>query len=205
MNSVVTAVKQCMKQRAPRLFGMLKVCKGGINRILKGCIRRVAKIKERLFFKEQLPFLVVITGTACSLKCRDCANFIPYAPLDTRHYPLGDLKANIAKVLSAVDEITSLQVQGGEPFLYKELDALLDYLIAQKKIKSIVIATNGTIIPSWSILPYLQNKKVEVRISDYGNIVKDNLPQLVQFLKDKHVSHRVYEFAYSNSKWMNAR
>lgn len=174
-----------------------------IINLLKKCKHRLGRVKRAIFKKHKLPYLVVITGTACSLKCRDCGNFVPYAPPNTKRYPLKDIKTGIAKILKAVDELTLLQIQGGEPFLYSELDALLAYVVAQKKIRRIEVATNGVTTPNDNTLPYLQHPKVTVRVSDYRTVTKGKTDTLVQHLIKHNIKHWVYEFAYNTTKWFD--
>ena len=59
---------------------------------------------------------------------------------------------------------------GGEPFLYPHLNQLFDYLISNKKIGTIGIITNATIIPGEDTLLKMKDPKIKVLISDYGKI-----------------------------------
>ena len=110
----------------------------------------------------------------CSLKCRDCSNLMPYYknPKDC------DISQVILDTKTILDtwKVGEFRIIGGEPFMNKEWELLLAYLIKDPKVKRIVIYTNGTIVPSTHLLI---NPKVFVQVTDYGklskklNIIKD--------------------------------
>lgn len=144
-------------------------------------------------------FMVVIVGHACSLKCKDCGNLDPYAPADTMVYSMPDIISNLDVVLSHL-EIAQVQVQGGEPFLHKDLPDLIKYVTETRK-KRLLIATNGTIMPKFDF-SLLKNERITVRISDYP-VVKNIGLQLMKELEKAGVQSRVYEFNTKKGRWYN--
>lgn len=52
-----------------------------------------------------IPALVVIVGQACSLKCKHCANFSPYAPNGTKRYTLEQIMSNLRLIFQSVCHI----------------------------------------------------------------------------------------------------
>lgn len=61
-------------------------------------------------------FLVLVVGQACSLKCKNCANFAPYAPKEMLHYSFADIQRSLTVIWNALGGIQKVQIQGGEPF-----------------------------------------------------------------------------------------
>ena len=72
--------------------------------------------------------LVISVGQACNYKCRDCGNFAPYAPAKFRRYSFEDLKNWITLLAQCTDGIHTVQIQGGEPFLYSDLGKVITLL-----------------------------------------------------------------------------
>lgn len=146
-------------------------------------------------------FMVISVGQACSLKCRDCANFSPYAQKENRRYELESIKRDIEKTFLNFSKIDVVHIQGGEPFLYSQLVEVLEFLEQYNDIyNKIQIGTNGTIIPNEDVLAYLKlhNEKIEVRISKYTNI---NIEKLILSLEKENIKYRMYDFVSRDGKW----
>ena len=90
--------------------------------------------------------LDVVLTEKCSLKCVDCSNLMQYYknPQNADHK---SLKNNIKKFLDNINYVDELRLIGGEPFMYKGIYEILDLILKYKNFKSVVIYTNGTIIP----------------------------------------------------------
>lgn len=146
--------------------------------------------------KFDLMRLVVVLGSRCSLRCRDCNNLIPYfkKPTDLR---IKTIAKSVRHILDVVDEINRFELIGGEPFLVKELKDILIFSIAQKKIKKIEITTNGTIFPDFKLLKILRNDKINVEISDYRD--KVNSSALVDFLQKNDIKYKILKIDYWNA------
>lgn len=155
-----------------------------INRFIKG--------------KITIHFMVVSVGQACSLKCKNCANLTPYCGSENKRYNVEDIIRHIGKI-SNVANITSLQIQGGEPFIYSDLSKLIE---AVPDATDIRIATNGTIIPDKEVLEILKKRNVEVRISDYKiEKYKETVKKLQEELKKWDVKFFMYEFTNQTGDW----
>lgn len=116
-----------------------------------------------------LSYCVLCITSRCSLKCRDCAAFIPKYK-EKKDYSSAYVKENFGKILAAVDGIMELELMGGEPFLCAEFDEILTWCIGQKKIRAIKIVTNGTILPKAETWELLKHPKVKLVIDDYGSV-----------------------------------
>ena len=147
--------------------------------------------------------MVVSVGQACNFKCRDCGNFAPFSPKEFRRYQVDDIKENIKNILETVTYIHNIQIQGGEPFLYSDLNDLIEYLGDYKKrgkIHNITIATNGSIFPSQEMLSLIKMYDVEIRISDY-NIAHESAERLRKECERNNIKNFYYRFANGQAGW----
>jgi organic radical activating enzyme len=142
-----------------------------------------------------MPFISINVTNRCTLKCKHCADLIPLInkPKDVDYV---DLIQDIDKIFNSVDYIHRILLAGGELFLHPEIDKIIDKCINSKKIKCVQITTNGTIIPNDKILKMLSNKKVFVRVSNYGEVAK-NRNKLLGLLK----YHNINYDDCRNQKW----
>jgi organic radical activating enzyme len=146
----------------------------------------------------EIPFLVVIVGQACTLRCKDCGNFTAIAPKNALVYSVDQILEDLRTILQHAT-IRDLQIQGGEPFLYPNLNELLRFCVEHENITNVTIATNGTLLPKAEI-ELLQNKKIFVRISNYKPF-KDKGEKLSAFLNENAVRNGVYNFVGRNAMW----
>ena len=91
----------------------------------------------------------LIILTRCNLKCKLCCEYVP------QNKPFCDMKVEEAdKILKAffdvVDHLTTLHLTGGgEPFLHKDLSALIETAMKySEKFDRLMLFTNCTIIPN---------------------------------------------------------
>ena len=172
----------------------------------KKTIQRGAEAHGKVEMTEEglvVPAITVIVGQACSLKCKHCANFSPFAPEPTKHYPLEQILDDLKTLFRAVHSIPKIQVQGGEPFLYKELPELLDFIRASGKATTITVATNGTIVPNETVLGSLKKNDVRVRISSYPATPKEKVELLKEKLQELDIQIWLYEFISDDSMWFD--
>lgn len=148
-----------------------------------------------------IPALTVIVGQACSLRCKHCANFSPYAPKRAKHYPLEQICEDLRLIFMSVYRIKKIQVQGGEPLLYQELPELLDFIRSSGKVDTLTIATNGTILPEAYVLDALRRNHVRVRISEYPVVSNETVRQLKEQLNAYDIEIWAYQFASNDSMW----
>ncbi|MDR2396185.1 MAG: radical SAM protein [Endomicrobium sp.] len=105
-----------------------------------------------------LDYLVLVTGQQCTLMCKDCGNFSPFLRHLFPFYTYKSLRKDLEILKQIVSKIKLLQIQGGEFFIHPEALDIIRYVQGQSIVEEIVIATNGTIIPSDKILTQLQHK-----------------------------------------------
>ncbi len=111
----------------------------------------------------------LVMTTKCSLRCKDCANLMQYYE---KPYNVSKeiIKEEINNLIRYFDEIDTVVLVGGEPFLYADIDSIIEVVAGMEKVNRVHIFTNGTIIPREEWISALQNKKVKLIISDYGEI-----------------------------------
>lgn len=131
----------------------------------------------------------LVLTTKCTLKCRDCANLMQHysAPYDIE---VKDLLKSADLFLNKIDKISDFRLLGGEPFIYKDLNILLDELIRSPKIEKITFFTNGTIIPNDKLTGLLKNKKVRIWISNY-NLPHQKIQALSEFCRANSINYYV--------------
>ena len=114
----------------------------------------------------------LVLTTKCSLRCKECANLMQYyeKPYDVDKNSV--FKA-VEEFIKYVDEIEKITLIGGEPFLARDLEEIILFLKKIPKVRKIQIFTNGTIVPSKALLKTLAEQKVEIIVSDYGNVSRN--------------------------------
>lgn len=134
--------------------------------------------KERLFFTEDtinnpqklcLYSLDAMVTERCSLKCKDCSNLMQYYQ-HAQDMDVNEIKKTIDQLLGKVDHILELRILGGEPFMNTDFVRLIDCYKEEEKITQISVFSNATIMPDHTILEHLKNKKVIMRLSNYGEL-----------------------------------
>lgn len=128
----------------------------------------------------------IIITERCSLKCRDCSNLMQYyqKPVDCE---TGEVLKSIDLLCSYADEINEFRVIGGEPFMNKEFNVIIDKLVGQPRVRKIVIYTNGTISPKPEKLECLKHDKILLIITDYGALAR-RLAAFTELLRQNKIS-----------------
>jgi organic radical activating enzyme len=137
----------------------------------------------------------VIITERCSLRCRDCSNLMQYykKPMDI---PAAEVNAWIDAFCLLVDEINEFRVIGGEPFINKEFPLIVSRLVAEPKVKRVVIYTNGTLIPNDAQFESLMHAKVILMVTDYGVLARK-----LQGLEEKLRQHKVSYYVRKAQGW----
>lgn len=99
---------------------------------------RLEDTKENKIFIKQIE--IDITNK-CNLNCASCTHFSPLVN-EVVEYDLITFENDMGR-LSSLFAISNIKLLGGEPFLYSELDRLVDILIKYFPKTKISIFTNG--------------------------------------------------------------
>lgn len=137
-----------------------------------------------------MPQIDLVLTTKCSLKCKNCANLMQYYknPYDVDK---NVIKRSVKELLKGIDYLRSVLVLGGEPFVYKDLNNILEFLCRESKIGKVFVVTNGTICPTdESLIHTLQHPKICIRISDYGEL-SVHKRQLISLCQKRNIQYRL--------------
>ncbi len=153
----------------------------------------VAAVRIVFFHPINLTQLGLIVTTHCSLNCLHCCDWIPYIK-ERKHFPLSDLLADIDSAAAVVDKIYNFDIFGGEPLLRKDISEIANHASAKPNINHVRIITNGTLLPSESVLSALKKDKLVFRISDYGEY-SNKIHELKKLLDKHNIPYQVYELS----------
>lgn len=144
--------------------------------------------------KNALREVHMAVNTNCTFKCKNCNMFMPYYK-DTIWYSLKEVEKDLSLFFARIDYVYVFSFLGGEPFLNRELDTMIEFLFQNysMKIGRIEVITNGSLIPEPKILSVLKNCNVTVRISDYTKQIPyaDRMNQLCNVLQEQGIRYSV--------------
>ena len=116
------------------------------------------------------PFVTSVITQKCSLRCRDCAQLIPYYQKPV-HFTPEVITRDIRRYASAFDVVPEISLHGGEPFLHPDLPEICRQVSEVSNVVFISFVTNGTILPSEETLKALADCGADVHISGgYGDL-----------------------------------
>jgi len=121
--------------------------------------------------------VILIVTTRCTLNCDKCMACIPDLKAH-EDVPLCDLLEDLRSLFSCVDYIYSLIISGGEVFLHPQLDEIIRACSDVRKVGSITLDTNGTVIPGREVLLSLREAKTLVQISRYPSALQPEVERL---------------------------
>lgn len=139
----------------------------------------------------------VVVTERCSLRCRDCSNLMQFyeRPQD---YGTEEVVANVKRLLDIVDGIYELRFIGGEPFMNRALDRIMEPFIEDSRVERLLIYTNATILPRKEQWRVFQNHKVIFMITNYGADKSRNYEALLQELKERGATYHVLRMDHWN-------
>lgn len=172
-----------------------KLCKLGLNddefchykRWMRVCFRRIYE-QSGVLLQDYVEFYIT---DRCSLKCKACSLLLPHIA-DKNDRPLHDIARDLSAYFSVVDYVSVLRILGGEPFLFGELDQLLQLLgqLYRQHIGKLFVVTNGTVLPTEEQAKLLSTYNIEVLISDYpvkpAKMLRNKLLDYLQKQKVKY-------------------
>ena len=137
--------------------------------------------------KLSIQSLDLVLTEKCSLKCKDCSNLMQFyaKPVDEDY---NQLVKSLDKFMETVDYVYEIRLIGGEPFMYKKIDEVLNKILTYKNCGNIIVYTNGTIVPNEQKLKTFKNDKIYFKISNYGSISR-NVEKLEKTLKEKNIHY----------------
>ncbi len=161
------------------------------------------EIKKDLYEKITIPYMDFSITTKCSLKCRDCTQWLPYIK-EKNIYSIDDIYRWLNDMFSLIDYCIFLTILGGEPFLHPDFKEILERFISLKKEKKIGylrIVTNGTILISDDIIETCSNNEVFLVISDYSIVFDKNKIKKRNKLIERLDLHGCKYFFAKDAEW----
>ena len=150
----------------------------------------------------EIPFLVLVTGQKCSLRCKNCCNFSPYHSPSISLYNIEYIISDLKKIIHKVKCIKKLAIQGGECFLHPQLLNLIKFVNSEEKINCCVIHTNAVCKINPRIIDIISsNTKFVIRISPYGDVNKKYVNKLESILKNNNINYYYHNFASYAGEW----
>ena len=127
----------------------------GIQKFVRNILIKYESLKFHLFKSVSIPQVEIVITTRCSLRCKECANFIPLIK-NKVDFSYEQLTSDLNSLLKKVTSIQSVLLLGGEPLLHKNLAKIFQYCCEQRKIKQVYIVSNGTIVPSSELVDVMR-------------------------------------------------
>lgn len=141
----------------------------------------------------------VITSR-CTLNCKNCNMFVCYAK-EKKDITLDRLKKNFDIFFDSVDYVYEYTLLGGEPFLHKDIVAIITYLgeVYGNRIGQINLISNGTVIPTDDMMKMMRKYSVTVHISDYTNTIDyaDVLNRVIECMRENSIEY----YVIPNNEW----
>ncbi|MBP2662126.1 MAG: radical protein [Firmicutes bacterium] len=142
----------------------------------------------------------------CNLRCNKCSAYIPelYALPSIPMYTLEQMKNSFKVYFEMVESVRMISLSGGEPFLFSELDKLVDFLLTyEDRFKKLEIFTNGTLPVSDNLLnSSVKNEKISFLIDNYGPAVSKKVDAVEEALKNAGISFKTRKY-YGSDVHMN--
>jgi hypothetical protein len=129
----------------------------------------------------------------CSLKCQDCANLMQYysSPQNINN---DVLYKSIDKFCDLVDEIQEFRMIGGEIFMNKNHNDIIQKISSKKNINYIMVYSNGTFnIPEEQLWTYTDSRIV-FSLTDYGKNLSKNIHKFIRTLEKLKIKYYVARF-----------
>lgn len=141
----------------------------------------------------------------CSLKCKKCAHACYAVNSKSQDMSLELAKESADYFFHHVDIIREFVLIGGEPFLYKNLGEIIEYIGEnyREKIGIFSITTNGTIVPNQSVLDFCRKYEVTIHISNYSAAVRDIVKKYEQLEEKLKKSQVRYTLGEAEMQWMD--
>lgn len=145
----------------------------------------------------------IVPSTICNLNCFGCLNFNPYINNHTVH-TIDSLMESCDSFFNSIDLVGRFQITGGEPFLYKDLMELIEYINNnyREKIIYFEIVTNGKNIPSNELCALFNKSNMLVYLDDYRESVPELSDNFLK-IKEKFEEYGVLYIENYTSQWFD--
>lgn len=135
-----------------------------------------------------LSFVDLPITSRCTLKCKHCMQYLPLRGAGS-DVSAEEIIAWWDRLVYLYPQIMEVSIMGGEPFLHLKIDEIIEHIANSSDI-SIVVTTNGMVMPTDSVIEKLKKNNVFVSISDYSNTlptVKEKIDNFQAKLKQRGI------------------
>lgn len=178
-----------------RYYNRIRIFGFDRERRIRRTFREKVKIVLDTASETVIPFMDIDITTFCNLRCKRCAKCIPYFR-ERKHFTAEEIRENLELLTRYIDTVYVANIIGGEPFLNPELPEIIRICSENKKIRTLELTTNATIVPGERVLRALKDGGITVHISNYPNLdqrYEENREKLIGKLKEYGIPYE-YQF-----------
>jgi organic radical activating enzyme len=153
-----------------------------------------------------VPQIEFVLTTRCTLRCQNCSVFMPaFNKAGHLDCTLEQFKKDFDTFIGLVDRVQEILLLGGEPLIYKDLPAVVDYVSANPKVRCVKVISNGTIVPTQNLLDALarHTKKTVFYISNYSANAEIAPLLKIDIIIDALKKNGVEYLMVRDLKWLN--
>jgi organic radical activating enzyme len=127
--------------------------------------------REELLFSRNL---TLFASTFCSLNCTHCNVYMNSYPKSYRkNVSTQRILSDISILMRAVDGFGHVLIQGGEPFLHKNISKIIENLLGYHNYGPLSIVTNGAVKIKTDALLAMQSPRVRLNFSNYAHVYNE--------------------------------
>jgi hypothetical protein len=133
----------------------------------------------------------------CTLKCKNCLNFIPYIKMP-KNFTLKEIQHQLHVLFSSVDYVVAFQLSGADAIMNPNHKEIIDYVggtYLNRNIGTLEFLSNGVILPDSEIIELLKKYNMYFRFTDY-NLPQQNIVTLVGLLENNNIRYDHVRFDY---------
>lgn len=147
----------------------------------------------------------IVLTERCTLKCKKCAHACYNVENTSIDMTVDEAYRSADTFFENIDYVGEFVLIGGEPFLYKNLAKIINYIGERYRaqIGIFAITTNGTIVPTEEVLMVCKKYNVVILISNYSKTLprlKTSHRNLINRLNTCAIS---YVLSEEDSDWMD--
>lgn len=155
--------------------------------------------------KITIPYMDFSITTNCTLKCKDCSQWLPYLK-NRRTYSYDEIVEWTYNVFNVIEECVFITILGGEPFLHPQILDILRLFVNYRndgRILYLRIVTNGTVLPTDETLRFCAENQIYILISDYSKVLNDNMKENRRKLFDKMNEYACSYYYWEGTEWID--
>lgn len=148
------------------------------------------RLWDRLMFRTVIPRVEMSIMKACHDHCRDCQTLVGRAT-DQVGLELHEVIRDVEAFLDKIHRVDRFMITGDEPFLHENFQAVLDFLIRQRKIGLIHVVSRGSVCPGTDVLTLLRHPKVITTINSFPGPDSENKESFLSVLQQHQINYFV--------------